>query len=88
MGEKETMADSGAKSGTLNVSASPGGSVSAAQGDQDGEVSSAAAEKSVQWEPHKAPGLNAPDEDADGQSNIQGAGSRHDTLKNSIGNIR
>ena len=56
MGEKETMADSAARSGTLNVSASPGGSVSAAQGDQDGEGSSDSSEKSVQWEPHKAPG--------------------------------
>ena len=56
MGEKETMADSAARSGTLNVSASPGGSASAAQGDQDGEVASDASEKSVQWEPHKASG--------------------------------
>ena len=54
-----------------------------------------AAEKSAQWEPHKSPGLDSPeqegvtvidsalDDDRDAESKI-----RHDTVKNSIGNIR
>ena len=36
-------------------------------------------EKSVQWEPHKAPGLDLPEQELT---------TRHETVKNSIGNIR
>ena len=54
-----------------------------------------ATEKSVQWEPHKSPGLDPPEQEGvaaidsalddgpDAESKI-----RHDTVKNSIGNIR
>lgn len=54
-----------------------------------------AAEKSVQWEPHKSPGLDPPEQE--GVAAIDGAPdeghgaeseTRHDTVKNSIGNIR
>jgi hypothetical protein len=44
----------------------------------------AGADKSVQWEPHKAPGLDTSDDPGDGAA----LKTRHDTVKNSIGNIR
>jgi hypothetical protein len=50
------------------------------------------AEESVQWEPHKAPGLDLPEQEraAGAATDAEDAGlkTRHDTVKNSIGNIR
>lgn len=54
-----------------------------------------AAEKSVQWEPHKSPGLDSPEQEGVAAGDAppgEGQGAegktRHDTVKNSIGNIR
>lgn len=53
------------------------------------------AEKSVQWEPHKSPGLDTPEqerllpvEDAPHEGGEAGLKTRHDTVKNSINNVR
>ena len=49
--------------------------------------------KSVQWEPHKAPGLDLPEQERStvntGASPAQEESkASHDTVKNSVGNIR
>ena len=92
MGEKETM-DSGAlgrtRTGNLVSLDDKEGTVRREAGERAGDPGA----KSVQWEPHKAPGLDAPE--AERAAGDTGASppqdelkTRHDTVKNSIGNIR
>lgn len=65
------------------------------EGQETAPADPGSAEKSVQWEPHKSPGLDSPEHERvaaiDGAPN-DGHGTeskaRHDTVKNSIGNIR
>ena len=75
MGEKETM-------GAMPEGRTRHG-ISVTMDDDKGIVREMApgggVEKSVQWEPHKAPGVDVPDQELK---------TRHDTVKNSIGNIR
>ena len=75
MGEKESAAGTGERTTrghSLSLDDDKG-----ARGDSS--AGSGTAEKSVQWEPHKAEASDAPE-----QERV----ARHDTAKNSIGNIR
>jgi len=89
MGEKETADTAGATGRTRTGNTVALDDRGAAERGWDPKkkeeiVGEAGAEKSVQWEPHKAPGLDTPDDDA-GDAALK---TRHDTVKNSIGNIR
>ena len=93
MGEKETM-DGGAlertRTGNLVSMDDKEGTV---QRETGGDGPGDAAAKSVQWEPHKAPGLDLPEQerstgDAGSSPPRDELKTRHDTVKNSIGNIR
>jgi hypothetical protein len=67
-----------------------------ARATEGGAAGAGDAEKSVQWEPHKAPGLDVPEqerttgtaEDTTADAGDAALKTRHDTVKNSIGNIR
>lgn len=87
MGEKETAATADAGS---RVMFNPREYQRA--GDPSLAPSAEAGEKSVQWEPHKSPGLEMPEQERATRT-PEDAGdaalkTRHDTVKNSIGNIR
>lgn len=95
MGEKETAttmgaAGSGAMFNPREYTVERGGE-SPATASSD----AAPGEKSVQWEPHKSPAAAAPEQGpldtgdgVTGEDSGAALKTRHDTVKNSIGNIR
>ena len=96
MGEKETGAVAGSPSEVMfnprEYSRTAPSSEAALVAAGSAETS---AEKSVQWEPHKAPGLDTPEqerllpvEEAPGEGGEAELKTRHDTVKNSINNVR
>lgn len=96
MGEKETadaMTAGRTRAGNTVTLDDKEGTVRAAEA---GPEAAGDGEKSVQWEPHKAPGLDVPEQEraaGAAESATSDAGdaalkTRHDTVKNSIGNIR
>ena len=96
MGEKETAEATPAgrtRAGNTVALDDTQGTVRAAEA---GPEAAGDAEKTVQWEPHKALGLDVPEQEraaGGAESTKSDAGdaalkTRHDTVKNSIGNIR